>query len=250
MNALAAFWAELRSLLGTVWLMAKAVVRPPFDVYEFAYQIRSLGVGSLAITNLTGLFAGMVLSLQFGAAMERFGAKQYVGNVVGMSIVRELGPVLTALMVGGRVGAGITAELGSMAVNEQIDAIRALGADPVQRLIVPRVLAATLVLPLLTAVADIVGIAGGMFVAHVTFDVNYTYFYKKMFETILFSDYLSGIGKTPFFGFSIAMIACHVGFHTTGGTEGVGRATTRTVVISSIWTLILNLVLTRIFMGL
>ncbi|RJO64555.1 MAG: ABC transporter permease [Myxococcales bacterium] len=215
---------------------------------EIVNQIRLLGVRSLSIANLTAVFAGMVLALQFGNAMVRFGAREYVGQVVSISILRELGPVLTALMVGGRIGAGMTAELGSMKVTEQIDAIRVLGADPIARLIVPRVIAATIVMPLLTALSDFIGIVGGLIVSILEFGITPTYYYQSIVEIATINDFASGVAKSVVFGYFIALIACAQGFSTAGGTEGVGQATTRTVVIASVNTLIADLILTKLFL--
>ncbi len=224
------------------------LVTPPVHFRDIITQIRELGVRSLAIANLTAVFAGMVMAVQFGYSMERFGAKDFVGTVVSLSILRELGPVLTALLVGGRVGAGITAELGSMRVTEQIDAIRILGADPIRRLIVPRVVALTICLPLLTILADVIGVFGGMIVAVGEFGITPILYYRSVMDTILIGDFTGGIGKSVFFGFFIALIACHQGFNTSGGTEGVGQATTRTVVLTSITVLIMDFFLTKFFM--
>lgn len=215
---------------------------------ECVVQVRFLGIKSLTIANLTAVFAGMVLALQFGASMTRFGAREYVGQVVSVAIVRELGPVLTALLVGGRIGSGMTAELGSMRVTEQIDAIRVLGADPIGKLIVPRVLAGMLVLPILAVIADVVGVLGGMIVSQLEFGISPTYYYQSVMEIVGLNDFVSGIAKSGVFGFVISLIACHQGFETKGGTEGVGQATTSTVVIASITILLLDLLLTKSFM--
>lgn len=215
---------------------------------ELIAQIRLLGIKSLSISNLTAVFAGMVMALQFGASMTRFGAREYVGQVVSVAIVRELGPVLTALMVGGRIGAGMTAELGSMRVTEQIDAIRVLGADPLSKLMVPRIWASTLIVPLLSVVSDVVGVLGGMLVAKLEFGISPTYYYQSVIEIVGLNDFMSGIAKAAVFGFFIGLIACRQGFETKGGTEGVGQATTSTVVITSVTTLLLDLLLTKTFM--
>jgi phospholipid/cholesterol/gamma-HCH transport system permease protein len=208
-------------------------------------QLEEIGVRSLAVVVLTAVFSSLVMTVQFAVQLSRFGAKEYVGNVVAVSLVRELGPVLTALMVGGRVGAGITAELGSMAVTEQIDAMRAMCADPVRRLVLPRVLAAALALPLLTILADLLGVFGGTVMASFDTDVSLAYFYSSITSSVEISDVLGGLIKTVFFGTLIALIACHRGLRTRGGTQGVGSATTRTVVVTSITTLIADFLLTK-----
>ena len=244
----------LLELVGDLSVLAVMVGRRTFsrslEFREIIYQIRLLGIKSLTIAMLTAIFAGMVLALQFGMSMTRFGAQSYVGQVVAISILRELGPVLTALMVGGRIGAGMTAELGSMRVTEQIDAIRVLGADPISKLIVPRVIAATLIMPLLVAVSDVVGIFGGFIVSNLEFDISPLYYYQSIIEITTLGDFLSGVGKGVAFGFFIGLISCRQGFNTSGGTEGVGLATTHTVVITSVNTLIADLILTKLFMAL
>jgi phospholipid/cholesterol/gamma-HCH transport system permease protein len=238
--------------LGSVGRLAgQAVVRsfqPPLPWRDAVYQVEAIGMKSMAIVVLTAIFSSMVMTVQFAVQMARFGAKEYVGSVVSLSLVRELGPVLTALMVGGRVGAGIAAELGSMAVTEQVDAIRSMGADPVRKLVVPRVVAGTVCLPVLTVLANILGIVGAMAIARIQNGVNTTYFYTSVLSTVGLDDFLGGLLKTIFFGFEITVIACHQGLLTRGGTEGVGRSTTQTVVITSITTLISDFLLTSIFL--
>jgi len=226
----------------------RALFHGPADLNAVVDQVESIGVQSLSIASLTAIFSGMVMTVQFAVQMGRFGAKEYVGSVVSLSLVRELGPGLTALMVGGRVGAGIAAELGSMNVTEQVDALRSMGADPVQKLVVPRVLASLLVLPLLSAFADVVGIAGAMLIARVTDSTNMTYFYNGVLRAVTLSDFLGGLAKTLIFAVLISLIACYQGLSTTGGTVGVGQATTRTVVICSIATLVSDFILTNVLM--
>lgn len=248
MNAAAAFFQSFGEMNLLVLKTFRAAIKRPFEINASFYQVFRLGVESLSIALLTATFSGLVLALQFGYAMKRFGTEGYIGNVVATSILRELGPVLTALMVGGRIGAGITAELGSMAVSEQIDAMRALGADPVKKLIVPRVVAAMIILPILTAFADIIGVASAMLLANLEFGIPYSFFYHKMFNTLQLADFVSGVGKSLFFGFFIGLISCYYGFKTKGGTEGVGLATTKTVVLTSVNTLIADFILTKIFL--
>ncbi|HKU38552.1 MAG TPA: ABC transporter permease, partial [Polyangiales bacterium] len=192
----------------------------------------------------------MVMTVQFAVQLARFGAKDWVGDVIGVSLARELGPVLTALMVGGRVGAGIAAELGSMAVTEQLDAVRALGADPVKRLVVPRVIATVLILPLLSTIAVVLGILGGAFIASIDVGVPMLNFYHASLRSMTMGDFLSGVAKTVFFAFNIAIVACERGMSARGGTVGVGRVTTQTVVITSTVTLISDFFLTKLIIGL
>lgn len=229
-------------------LTARTFVRafePPLRLRELSDQIEAIGVRSISIVLLTAVFSSMVMTVQFALQLARFGAKEWVGNVIGVSLARELGPVLTALMVGGRVGAGIAAELGSMAVTEQIDAVRALGADPIKRLVVPRVLATMFVLPLLSTIAVVLGVFGGAAIASIDADLPVRHFYHAALRSVTLGDFGSGLAKTVFFGFNIAIVACHRGLSARGGTVGVGRATTETVVITSIVTLISDFFLTK-----
>lgn len=238
--------------LGAITVLAgqslRALFRRPFETPVLVAHLDHVGLGSLSITFLTAIFTGMVMALQFSIGLKPYGASLYTGKLVCLGIVRELGPVLTALLVGGRVASGITAELGSMAVTEQIDAIRALGADPVKKLVLPRVLAATLALPLLTMVADLVGCFGGMLVTQQEVGISASFFFTQVKDTLLPVDLLHGLGKSIFFGFFIAIIGCYMGMKTTGGTAGVGRATTETVVYTSVCILVSNFLLTKLFL--
>jgi phospholipid/cholesterol/gamma-HCH transport system permease protein len=231
-----------------VWLTARAALRPRFPLRETVRQIEAIGVRSTTIVVLTALFTGMVLALQTGIALARFGARPYVGSVIGLSLARELGPVLTALMVGGRVGAGITAEIGSMQVTEQVDAIRSMGADPVQKLVLPRVVAATVALPVLTVFANLLGVLGGLAISSAQFHISPSFYLETIFNAVTVDDVLSGLAKTFVFGWIIAMVACFSALRTTGGTVGVGRATTRTVVTASVAVLISDFFLTQLML--
>jgi len=211
-------------------------------------QIAAVGAQSTPIVAVTAFFTGMVLALQTAFALARFGAKPYVGSIVGLAIVRELGPVLAALMVAGRVGAGIASELGSMKVTEQVDAIRAMGADPVQKLVLPRVIASTLALPLLTIFSVVLGVLGGMLVADLQYSISPSFYLTTVTTSVEIGDFFAGVTKTLFFGWWIAMVGCWVGLNTEGGTAGVGRSTTRAVVVSSIGVLISDYFLTRLLM--
>ncbi len=225
----------------------RAVLRGKFPVRETLLQFDSIVVRSTAIVTLTALFTGMVLALQTVVSLTRFGAKPYTGSFVGLAFVLELGPVLTALMVSGRVGAGITAEIGSMAVTEQVDAIRAMGADPVQKLVVPRVVALTLGLPMLTMLAYILGIAGGALIAQ-QYGITTNFYLQTVINVVTLPDVFESLSKTIVFGWMIAMIGCHLGLKTTGGTVGVGRATTTAVVTASIGVLVTDFFLAKILM--
>ena len=227
---------------------AAALVRRRPPVLETLRQLEQVAVRSLPIVVVTALFTGMVLALQTAFALTRFGAKPYVGSIVGLALVRELGPVLAALMVGGRVGAGYASELGSMAVTEQVDAIRAMGADPAQKLVLPRVVATTLGLPLLTVFAILLGIVGGGIVADLQYDISTQFYAQTVTNVVRVDDFLSGVAKTFVFGWGIGMVGCWVGLRASGGTAGVGRATTQAVVISSIGVLVGDFFLTKLLM--
>jgi phospholipid/cholesterol/gamma-HCH transport system permease protein len=245
-------WALIILLGGATRLAWQAVVRmvtPPQDVKEIVRQLDRIGVGSLNLTNITALFTGLVLALQTAYTLAAFGARLYIGEVVAMSLVRELGPVLTALMVGGRVGSGIAAELGSMAVTEQVDAMRSMAADPVRKLVVPRLWAMLIALPLLTIMADAMGILGGMLIAVFEEGSTATFYFQHAFRLMDFHDLASGLGKTVFFAFLIAIIGCYNGMHARGGADGVGRATTNTVYAAAIGVLASDFFLTKLFMS-
>jgi phospholipid/cholesterol/gamma-HCH transport system permease protein len=222
--------------------------KAPIDRALLMAQFDQLGVRSVSIVVITSAFIGMVLALQTAYALEDFGGKLFVGVIVSLSLVRELAPVLMSLMVGGRIGAGMTAELGTMKVTEQIDAMRALATNPVRKLVVPRVLATTIMFPLLTVVSIALGIFGGLLIATASLNLSANYYLRSVIETVKYNDLASGIGKTVFFGFSIALIACYNGLRTTGGADGVGRSTTQTVVSGAITVLIMDFFLTKLFL--
>ncbi len=229
---------------------ARRAVTPPLELGELARQIELLGVGSLSIGSLTAVFAGLVLSLQFAYFLAKFGIQHTVGKVVVLTLFRELGPVLTALTVGSRIGSGITAELGSMRVTEQIDAIAALGADPVKKLVSPRLVACAVVLPALTALADVLGLVAGSVVVSAQYDIPYEQYFRSAVQTADLSDFGSGIAKAAVFGVIIAVVGCAKGFTVTGGTEGVGRATTETVAFASVAVLLTDFFLTKLLLAL
>ena len=222
--------------------------RGPIERPLLMAQFDQIGVRSLSIVIITSAFIGMVLALQTAYALEDFGGKIFVGTIVSLSLVRELAPVLMALMVGGRVGAGMTAEIGTMKVTEQIDALRALATNPVRKLVVPRVVATTIMFPLLTVISIALGILGGMVIAVANLNLSGNYYLRSVIESIKYNDLASGIGKTFFFGFSTALIACYNGLRTSGGADGVGRATTMTVVSGAITVLIMDFFLTKLFL--
>jgi len=197
-------------------------------------QMDSLGVGSLTIVTLTGLFTGMVLTVQSSATLDAFGARPYVGRMVSLSMLRELGPVLTALMVAGRVGSGMAAELGSMVVTQQIDAMRALGTDPIRKLVAPRMLAGIFMVPILTILSNAVGLLGGFLVARFTLRLATGLYWHSALDAIKLQDLFMGLVKPLIFGYIIVAVGCYQGLSTTGGTRGVGESTTQSVVVASV----------------
>jgi phospholipid/cholesterol/gamma-HCH transport system permease protein len=248
-------WRVTRGIeyLGGLTLLCRDILRvlllPPFEKDLVLYQMDLLGVQSFSIVLITAVFIGMVLAIQTAYTLEAFGAKLYVGQVVSLSMVRELGPVLISLMVGGRVGAGITAEIGSMKVTEQIDALRALGADPVKKLVIPRLVGFMIMLPILVLLADGLGILGGFLISTLELNISGRFYLSAVFKILKLQDVFSGLGKTFFFAFFICVIACYNGFKTEGGADGVGRATTFTVVLASITILISDFFLTKLFLA-
>lgn len=238
------FLGQTTQLTGS-WFSALLFNKP--ELREWINQCYAVGVRSVSIATITSLFTGMVLALQSAYALAKFGSDMFIADLVSLSIVRELGPVLTALLVGGRVGAGITAELGSMKITQQIDALRAMATNPVYKLVVPRVVACILTLPLLTILADFVGIIGGLILSSAELHVNGYFYLSRVLSALVPLDFVSGVGKTFFFGFLIGIIACNNGMRVEGGADGVGKATTQTVVFASIAILISNFFLTKIF---
>jgi phospholipid/cholesterol/gamma-HCH transport system permease protein len=226
-----------------------SMTRRPLEIASTIYQIESLGVRSLGIVAVTSIFIGMVMTIQFAFGLQRFGGIEYIPRVIVLSFLRELGPTLTAVIVGGRIGSGMAAEVGAMNVTEQVDAIRALGGDPAKKLVLPRVLAAMIVMPLLSMFADALGTLGALFVCASEYDIRPALFMQSALESVNLSDFFSGMAKTPIFGFIIAIVGCHFGLTTQGGTEGVGQSTTRTVVVVSIAILVADYFLTRVFVS-
>lgn len=218
-----------------------------FPFRDFVRECEFVGIKSFNLVVLVMIFMGMVFALQFAVGLGRFGLKTHIGQVIGIAITRELGPVLTSLMIASRVGAGIAAELGSMVVTEQVQAIEALGANPIHKLVVPRLLATTLTAPILATFGIVVGIFGGMLITIMEAGVTGRFYFDQIRRTVHVEDYFSGITKTIFFGFLIGLIACYQGLRTTGGTEGVGRSTTYAVVYSSLVVFVADFFLTKLF---
>jgi phospholipid/cholesterol/gamma-HCH transport system permease protein len=225
-----------------------AIVTPPRYPREIVAQMDSLGVGSLSIVVLTGMFTGMVLTLQSAASLDAFGARPYVGRLVCVSMVRELGPVLTALMVTGRVGSGMAAELGSMVVTQQIDALRVLGSDPIRKLVAPRLLAGIVMVPLLTIISDTLGIFGGSLIGIFNLKLSWEFFWRSVGNALTLNDLVMGLAKPVMFGFILSSVGCHMGLRTSGGTQGVGLATTRSVVVASVLILASDFFITKVLL--
>ncbi|MBI2608361.1 MAG: ABC transporter permease [Deltaproteobacteria bacterium] len=213
-------------------------------------QIQSIGNESLPLVVVTCLSTGMVIALQFAYGLEKFGGQLYVPKVIALSFIRELGPVFTSLMVCARVGAGIAAEVGSMNVTEQIDAIRALGTSPIKKIVIPRISATLIALPILTVFGILIGLIGGMIICYTELNLTPQFYYNKITETIILKDFFAGMGKTFFFAIIISMIGCYKGLTTKGGTQGVGISTTQSVVLGTISILIADFFLTKLFMEL
>lgn len=224
----------------------RAGTRRPFEGKAIIEQIEAVGVASLGIVFVASVFIGMVMAVQFAFGLRKFGGMEYTPRVIALSFARELAPTLTAVIVGGRIGAGMAAELGSMAVTEQIDAIRALGADPLKKLVFPRLLASVLVLPLLGVIALVLGVGGAMVITDTQFGIPASFFYRSALQSVSMMDFASGLIKTPVFGCLIALIGCHLGMVTRGGTAGVGASTTRAVVAISIAIFIADFFLTKL----
>ncbi|HEV3216999.1 MAG TPA: ABC transporter permease [Vicinamibacterales bacterium] len=238
---------EYTRLSGAV---ARGAFSRPFYFYDVVEQLESIGVGSLTVVLLTGMFTGAVLALQSGLTLDQFGARPIVGRLVAASMVKELGPVLTALMLTGRVGSGIAAELGSMVVTDQINALRALGTDPIRKLVVPRVIAGVVMAPILTVIADAMGIFGGGLIAVFQLQVASSQYWKSITDGLYTQDVWMGLVKPFFLGYVIVSVGCHVGLRTRGGTQGVGRATTNAVVAASVGVLAVDFFLTRVLISL
>ena len=241
---IAAETGALGLLTGRAFL---AMIAPPYEVGLWIRQMEQIGVRSLGVAGITTIFTGMVLALQTALSLPSLGVKYYIGSVVAKSLVRELGPVLTALIVGGRISSGMTAEIGTMKVTEQIDALRSMASDPVKKLVAPKLVATLVMLPALTVIGDGLGILGGLIVATGTLNLTPGLYLNDVFDSLTLGDIFSGVCKSFFFAYFIAIIGCYNGLSTTGGADGVGRATTNTVVLAAILVLVSDFFLTKFF---
>ncbi len=247
MNPITNFLLELQAVTSLFWSSIKGLREKPRYFEEIVNQMDKIGVGSMAIVSLTGFFTGGVLILQSYPTLEYYGAQSNAGQGVATGMIRELGPVLTALMVAGRVGSAISAELGSMVVSQQIDAMRALGTSPIRKLVTPRIIALLLTLPLLTIAADMFGLIGGGIVARQLHGLDLNIYIASVRTGTNIGDVIAGLLKPVFFGVLIGLIACHKGLSTKGGTVGVGLSTTEAVVSISINVIIADFFLSKLF---
>lgn len=223
------------------------LIRRPLDLSLVVNQVYRMGVESLGLVMVTAAATGSVMALQFGYGMTRFGGKLYVPKVIALSFAREMGPVFTSLLVAGRIGSGIASEVASMKVTQQIDAMRALGTSPINKIVIPRVLAALIALPILTLIADYIGLLGAMLVSQADLGINSEYYWAKTIESLRLYDLTTGMAKTAVFAVFISLAACWKGLNTEGGTEGVGNTTTWVVVVSSVFIMIADFFLTKLF---
>lgn len=247
-------WAgaiQLFMFLGGIGWLSKQVWRElthgHFEGKLLMDQILQIGSRSMPLILITAISIGMVMTFQFGIGLEKFGGQPYIPKIVSLSIIREMGPVFTSLMIAARVGAGITSEIGSMVVTQQVDAMRAMGTSPIRKIVIPRLLACLIALPLLAALANIVGVAGGMYIGVTELKLDPGFYLLKVQGTIKLADFFSGFAKTFFFALIIALIACHYGLNVKEGTKEVGMATTKSVVMSSILILVGDFFLTKFF---
>lgn len=244
MTGFVSYAGKLSLLLGGILLWT---ITPPFNRDRFLAQAKRIGPGSFLISSLVALFIGMIIALQMAYMMLRLSAEIYIPNVIAVALTRELGPVLTALIVAGRIGAGITAEIGSMVVSEQVDALRAFAVNPVRYLVVPRFWALVLMLPVLTVFAVLIGIFGGFLICYFKLDISAQMYWQMVVDSLAVKDVVTGLIKTIFFGMIIALVGCYEGLMSKGGADGVGRATTMSVVRSFIMIIMFDCLFTFVF---
>jgi phospholipid/cholesterol/gamma-HCH transport system permease protein len=227
--------------------IAKELCFPPFYFHLLLEQLMKIGNRSLFLVLVTGLATGSVMALQFGVGLAKFGGTMYIPKLVALAVLREMAPVFTSLLLAGRIGSGIAAEVASMKVTQQIDAIRALGTSPIKRIVIPRVLASLIAFPVLTVFSNYIALFGAMIVADAEFNIHPQYFIIKVIETVTINDLVGGLIKTIVFAFFISVTACWKGLNTEKGTQGVGETTTWVVVASSIFIMVSDFFLTKIF---
>jgi phospholipid/cholesterol/gamma-HCH transport system permease protein len=250
LDPLKGFVASVQDFFVLTGKAIRNIFRSPHYVDDIFMQMDIIGVGSLMIAGMTGFFAGAVMALQMSKALATYGQVSKTGTLVSLTLVREFGPVLTGIMVAGRNASGIASELGSMAVTEQIDAMRALGTDPVQKLVTPRLIATCTMLPVLTVIADFVGMCGGFVVAKLFLGLPAKLYWTSVWQALVWpTDVIQGLLKPLVFAVAIAMAGCYFGLSTRGGTQGVGRSTTQAVVAAMILIFVLDLMLTKIFVS-
>lgn len=225
------------------------IFKGPHYTQDMFLQMDQIGIGSLPIVMFIGLFSGLIMGLQMSRALATYGAQDQIGEIVAFTLIRELGPVLVSLLVAGRNASGIASELGSMKVTEQIDAMRALGTDPIQKLVTPRLIAMAVVLPLLTIIADFIGLIGGYFIAWSRYAMPRSQYWTSAYQDLAYNDVVQGLVKPLAFAIIIALVGCYYGLQTSGGTQGVGKATTRAVVVSSIWIFVVSYFIGQIFVN-
>jgi phospholipid/cholesterol/gamma-HCH transport system permease protein len=225
------------------------VVLKPLYLDDILLQMDSIGVGSIPIVLLTGTFTGAIMALQLGRELQQYGQTDQTGKAVSIILVRELGPVLTAVMMAGRNSSGIASELGSMKVTEQIDAMRALGTDPVKKLVTPRMVATAIMLPCLTVIDDFIGMVGGWVIARIVYDLQTLQYWTNSWQALGWSDVAQGLLKPFVYSFVVSLVGCYFGLNTTGGTQGGGRATTQAVVVAAVSIFVLDLFLGKIFVS-
>lgn len=237
--------------LGEIYYLAKETfwcsITRPFYFHKITSQIKFLGIDSILLTSVIGFIMGLVMTLQFGHGLAKFGGTLYVPAIVNLSLLREMSPIFVSLLVAGRIGSGMAAEIGAMNVTQQVDALRALGTSPVRQLIVPRLFATMISLPLLTSLANFLGIFGGFIVMYLEFDMSLGFYLNKLLTTLKLYDFMSGVTKTFFFAIIIVLISCYRGLKTKEGTKGVGESATWVVVTSSIWILVTDFFMSKLF---
>ncbi len=241
-------WVQYVGQLSVLWGQTMSLsMTPPFKGYRSLIQSNRIGPGSFVIASLVAFFVGVIIALQMAYQMVQLSAEIYIPNIVAVALTRELAPVLTALIVAGRIGAGIAAEIGSMVVTEQVDALKAFAVNPVKYLVVPRFIALIVMLPVLTMLSDMIGIWGGYFICVHKLHISHEMFWKMVFNSLALKDIITGLVKTIFFGMIIAIVGCHQGLNVRGGAEGVGRATTTAVVRSFIFIIMMDCFITFVF---